>query len=772
MTGVSSRKRTLTVAIGMVLSAHGLLGMAADTDGDGIDDASDPHPGYGNQCAPAARNVILGYLDQYELLECHAVETLTTVGEITIHPGAIVTFSAERTVLRPGFRAEANSQLTIRPYDRSRDTDGDGMSDYWEYIYGLDPVDGYDLAAVADADKDGLEAVEEAAIGTNPFRHDSDGDGFNDGDEHADGSNPLDRNDNPLMPYTYAIAGDFSVLNAGQYPGGVQEGAGHLFADAFSVLNQGLYPGGTSATDGHLFADAFSILNQGAYPGGTSETAGELFGEEFSVHNSALFSDMDYTYAAAPPFSLENTIATAARQMDVQYEIMDSDGDGISDAIEIAASLDPWDSTDALLDLDEDGLSNLLESQLGTQLGYGDSDEDGRSDGQEMQIDGTDPLDPEDHLRFVRLDQANAALALDTQGGIHALWSEQDANSRLVYAPVDHDGLPQKAARTLQLASPLVEGPYLLLDGNDAPWALWTQSGETASQLLLAPMGDPNSAEITPLLIEEGAQISGIRTRFDANGNLYIAWRQNDGLMLTTLDASEQWAQTLYPLNADATTAPALAVDDQGATHLIWNDANGGNPEIRYARLQNLQWSDTLAIASAPLADAQPQLHLGDEDIELAYQDAKGLRWQRLDRDDLSQTMAQALAQGAANTLIDPTVAWTGQGYTLTWSQTDADGNSQILLQHLDADRKPGHAPETLGQGQQARSHQALPALLIQWQDASGTSFALFRPDDDHDGLSNAQERLLGTDKTDPDSDGDGLSDAEEADGYPLNPDY
>jgi hypothetical protein len=44
----------------------------------------------------------------------------------------------------------------------------------------------------------------------------------------------------------------------------------------------------------------------------------------------------------------------------------DSDGDGMDDAWEQANGLDPKDPRDALLDLDEDGLTNMTEYQLGT----------------------------------------------------------------------------------------------------------------------------------------------------------------------------------------------------------------------------------------------------------------------------------------------------------------------------------------------------------------------------------------------------------------------
>lgn len=73
--------------------------------------------------------------------------------------------------------------------------------------------------------------------------------------------------------------------------------------------------------------------------------------------------------------------------------LLDSDGDGIPDVVEIANGLNPFDPSDAAGDLDGDGLSNLREYQLGTDMRNPDTDGDGVRDGLEVLL-GTDPLDP------------------------------------------------------------------------------------------------------------------------------------------------------------------------------------------------------------------------------------------------------------------------------------------------------------------------------------------------------------------------------------------
>jgi hypothetical protein len=80
------------------------------------------------------------------------------------------------------------------------DTDGDGISDFWENHYGIssfdDPTD-----AFLDHDNDGLSTLDEITVhGTHPNDADSDDDGVNDGAEVLGESDPLDDSDNGVGP--------------------------------------------------------------------------------------------------------------------------------------------------------------------------------------------------------------------------------------------------------------------------------------------------------------------------------------------------------------------------------------------------------------------------------------------------------------------------------------------------------------------------------------------------------------------------------------------
>lgn len=78
----------------------------------------------------------------------------------------------------------------------------------------------------------------------------------------------------------------------------------------------------------------------------------------------------------------------------------DADCDGLPDAWEVAAGLNPGWAGDGLLDSDGDGLNNADEHARGTNPANRDTDGDGYSDGDEV-ASGFDPTNPNDHGAIV-----------------------------------------------------------------------------------------------------------------------------------------------------------------------------------------------------------------------------------------------------------------------------------------------------------------------------------------------------------------------------------
>jgi hypothetical protein len=87
-----------------------------------------------------------------------------------------------------------------------------------------------------------------------------------------------------------------------------------------------------------------------------------------------------------------NDGATGIISARVVLSNVDTDGDGIPDDVEIQLGLDPRNAVDAQEDLDRDGLTNLQEYLLGTDIRNPDTDGDGLKDGDEVNIHHTNPL--------------------------------------------------------------------------------------------------------------------------------------------------------------------------------------------------------------------------------------------------------------------------------------------------------------------------------------------------------------------------------------------
>ncbi|MEE2730782.1 MAG: M4 family metallopeptidase [Pseudomonadota bacterium] len=106
---------------------------------------------------------------------------------------------------------------------------------------------------------------------------------------------------------------------------------------------------------------------------------------------------------------------------------LDTDADGMPDGWEYHWGFDPTDPSDALGDLDTDGVNNVTEFQYQTDPTLSDTDHDSLGDYDEIQVHGTSPILPdtdsdqmpdgfEVQYRLDPLDPADAALDFDGDG--------------------------------------------------------------------------------------------------------------------------------------------------------------------------------------------------------------------------------------------------------------------------------------------------------------------------------------------------------------------
>jgi YD repeat-containing protein len=118
---------------------------------------------------------------------------------------------ASEAIVEVDFQYDEAGNRIDRTIARDRDSDDDAMHDYWENQYAfLDPYDPSD--APEDYDGDGLTNYGEYINGTDPSNPDTDGDGYSDGVEVDAGTDPLDPGSHPTGHAVPAITAPGTVL--------------------------------------------------------------------------------------------------------------------------------------------------------------------------------------------------------------------------------------------------------------------------------------------------------------------------------------------------------------------------------------------------------------------------------------------------------------------------------------------------------------------------------------------------------------------------------
>lgn len=133
------------------------------------------------------------------------------------------------------------------------------------------------------------------------------------------------------------------------------------------------------------------------YPGGaTADVTASVLGTNYTISNPAVATvSPDGVVTAVASGTVIVLAANEGASGFLTLKVVlsgDSDGDGIPDDLEVSLGLDPNDPVDALADPDEDGLPTGQELDLGLDPFDPDTDGDDLSDGDEVNVFGTQPL--------------------------------------------------------------------------------------------------------------------------------------------------------------------------------------------------------------------------------------------------------------------------------------------------------------------------------------------------------------------------------------------
>jgi len=310
------------------------------------------------------------------------------------------------------------------------DDDNDLIPDVYELANGLNPLLSSDAAT--DLDGDGLTNLEEFNANTAANNVDTDGDGSNDnvdvfplnaaewldsdGDTIGNNADPDD--DNDLIPDVYELANGLNpLLNTdantdldGDGLTNLEEFNANTAANNVDTDGDGsndnvdVFPlnaaewldtdGDTIGNnadpddDNDLIPDVYELAN-GLNPLLSSDAVTDLDGdgltnlEEFNANTAAnnVDTDSDGSNDKVDVFPLN-----AAEWLDSDGDTIgnnadtDDDNDLIPDVYELANGLNPLLSSDAITDLDGDGLTNLEEFNANTAANNVDTDGDGSND--------------------------------------------------------------------------------------------------------------------------------------------------------------------------------------------------------------------------------------------------------------------------------------------------------------------------------------------------------------------------------------------------------
>ncbi|MFA7256194.1 MAG: S8 family serine peptidase, partial [Kiritimatiellales bacterium] len=282
----------------------------------------------------------------------------------TVHVATIG--SAVGVFVKNGTVYVAEGETGMEIFSILSDSDRDGLLDSWERTWFGDLLrDG-----TADYDNDGISDWGEYLAGLDPTDDDQDGDGLIDGTQEVQ-----DYNSDPRLADTDGdglVDGYDGIVSTNTYPSGVD-------ANSNGFVDGELDFGGVTA-------GARGIILVDSDDDGMNDGWEVRYGfDPRSSSSPGADGDADSDGLTNLEESINNTDPNNP----------DTDGDGMPDGWEVDNSFDPL-VNDSALDADSDGLTNLQEYTLGTDPHNADTDGDTMPDGWEYSY--MPPLNPTNSL--------------------------------------------------------------------------------------------------------------------------------------------------------------------------------------------------------------------------------------------------------------------------------------------------------------------------------------------------------------------------------------
>jgi hypothetical protein len=331
--------------------------------------------------------------------------------------------------------------------------------------------------------------------------------------------------------------------------------------------------------------------------------------------------------AVGSPSILDGLDAMEIAQIQ-NWDLADDDMDGLPGGYETFYGLDDDVAGDAALDGDMDGLTALAEFNNSTDPTDADTDNDGLSDGDELNVYGTspinddsdadgigdggeinsglDPLDPSDGegaaigtlISDGVLDSDRPWAAEDAAGNIHVVWAPNSSDDFIRYKMLDSD-LNTLIDETIigdQTGSTVAgQRPQIEIGSDGKAYVLWQDDCEVWLQRLDPSLDDQNGDAADPaVLVEANADLDGgsciyhLKFVLDTNNNLYIVSETGSEVQYSKFDSdgAELVAYTDVALVTDDHRTPSIGIDSNGNVHIAWtDDSTTTEEELYYAML-------------------------------------------------------------------------------------------------------------------------------------------------------------------------------------------